>query len=814
MGTNSLSLRFPHTPAPADRVLLASPDGSTISYESSEIAFEAAPGTPGDLSAEARLNGLSLALSPSVSGLLSALGGGAAAAYAVGSFGLAWRDGQARLSGAGGLEVAVPVNASVGPLTARTFHARLEVSDGGIALESSLDIDISVAGGIEVSIQRVGISTALNGFDLSNGFPLALAPHPPTGGGLDLDLGIVSGGGFLSIDEAAGQYAGVFAARMLGIGVDATAIVNTKLPPDGHSGFSLLAMLSANFRPLGLELSFGFTLNAVGGLLGVNRCCDAEQLRQGVRTGAIESMMFPADPIRNAPRIIADLSRFFPPADGQVVIAPMLELGWGKPAGMIALRLALILQVPDPLIQIAGMLILELPRTGGAALIRIQVAFLGGIDPGRSRVTFDASLIDSHLLFATLEGDMALRFRYAGNTDFIVSAGGFFPRWQPPADLSVGTLRRMAVGISGIGPVRIRMESYFAVSSNTVQHGGHLEMRLGVDGYGVSGAIGYDVIIVFDPFGFTASIGASFKVEAFGATICSVDVNGELTGPKPLRLKGRGSFKVLFARISVPVDVTIGSSPNLPPVTVKVIDLLAKALSTPGAAVAELPPGNNGGLVRMRDGVTGEPVALQPDGLVAVTQAIVPLAIRIDRVGGAKPEDGSTFDIIGATSDGVALAVTPDRPLSTFSPSQFFNLTEDQKLSRRAFEDHPAGVRIGSDGRPSFSGVCQADFDAEAILIDSDGTSYPFLSRQLSSAVTDSLLAGGIAAQNKKERRVAEPQIQEKVENFVLVDVDTGQTLTQPATAHAIQGMMVDRLQIQPALRDSIRVVSMLDLAA
>jgi len=49
-----------------------------------------------------------------------------------------------------------------------------------------------------------------------------------------------------------------------------------------------------------------------------------DALVQGVRTNAIESVMFPHDVIANAPRILSDLARsFFPPADGTFLIGPM-----------------------------------------------------------------------------------------------------------------------------------------------------------------------------------------------------------------------------------------------------------------------------------------------------------------------------------------------------------------------------------------------------------------------------------------------------------------------------------------------------------
>ena len=46
-------------------------------------------------------------------------------------------------------------------------------------------------------------------------------------------------------------------------------------------------------------------------------------LIEGVRTGAISSVMFPRDVVANAPRILSDLRAFFPPEEGTFLIGPM-----------------------------------------------------------------------------------------------------------------------------------------------------------------------------------------------------------------------------------------------------------------------------------------------------------------------------------------------------------------------------------------------------------------------------------------------------------------------------------------------------------
>ena len=93
---------------------------------------------------------------------------------------------------------------------------------------------------------------------------LDLRFKPPNGVGLSLDAGGIKGGGFLRFDPEHGEYAGALELDFVGLfSVKAIAIINTKMP-DGSPGYSLLILITAEFQPI--QLSFGFTLNGVGGL--------------------------------------------------------------------------------------------------------------------------------------------------------------------------------------------------------------------------------------------------------------------------------------------------------------------------------------------------------------------------------------------------------------------------------------------------------------------------------------------------------------------------------------------------------------------
>ena len=71
-------------------------------------------------------------------------------------------------------------------------------------------------------------------------------------------------------------------------------------------------LITGEFTPI--QLSFGFTLNGVGGIFGLNRAIVVNALAEGIRTNSIKSILFPEDVIANITRIISDIKQFFPPA--------------------------------------------------------------------------------------------------------------------------------------------------------------------------------------------------------------------------------------------------------------------------------------------------------------------------------------------------------------------------------------------------------------------------------------------------------------------------------------------------------------------
>jgi hypothetical protein len=233
----------------------------------------------------------------------------------------------------------------------------------------------------------------------------------------------------INVDSEHGLYAGALQLVIADfLNVSAIGFIETKLP-DGSDGFSLLVIITADFGP-GIQLGFGFTLLAVGGLLGLNRAMLFQPIMDGVRTNAIASVMFPQNVIANAPKIISDLQAFFPAQEGTFLVGPMAKLGWGEPT-LVSLSLGIIVKIPPGDIALLGVLNLALPIEE-LAILELQVNFAGALEFDKQRLYFFASLYDSHLLFITINGQMGVLVAYGDDANFVLTVGGFHPQFNPP----------------------------------------------------------------------------------------------------------------------------------------------------------------------------------------------------------------------------------------------------------------------------------------------------------------------------------------------------------------------------------------------
>jgi hypothetical protein len=646
-----------------------------------------------------------------------------------------------RFNGSATVQLAIPTHLSLGPITIETLYLIGGFKDGAIPIEFSADLGAQL-GPLSASVGRMGAAAKLT-FPKKGGnagpLQMDVAFKPPNGVGLSIDLAVVKGGGYLYFDFEKEEYAGALELSVMSIiTVKAIGLITTRMP-DGSKGFSLLIIISAEFT--GIQLGFGFTLNGLGGLLGLNRTMQLEEIAKGVRTGGINSIMFPKDIVANAPRIISDLRLYFPPQEGRFLIGLMAKIGWGTPS-LATLSLGLIVEIPPGKVAILGILKVALPAEE-APLIVIQVNFIGAIEPDKERLWFFAELFESRVLFISIEGGMGLLVAWGENANFVLLVGGFHPRFNPPP-LPFPVPKRVALDILNTPVSRIRVEGYFAVTSNTVQFGARVELRLGFDEIGIFGHVAFDALFQFSPFYFIIEISGSVELKVFGLGLFSIRLEFSLEGPVPWRAKGSGTLSLLFFDISADFDITWGDKEDTTLEPIAVVPLLETEFNKKENWRAELPKGSDL-LVSLRPIEETAGLVMHPVGILVVSQRAVPLDLDIAKVGNKKVSDARHFRVKSTTA---GLGKKGDRK-EQFAMGQFLDLSNADKLSRKSYERQNSGLELSAVGRQTVSSrAVKRIVRYEMIVIDSKYKRKVFNFFAFAGTLFNHFLRGNAAAKS------------------------------------------------------------------
>jgi hypothetical protein len=563
-------------------------------------------------------------------------------------------------------------------------------------------IDIELAGSFQVaigpfagSIDRLGTKLNLN--NLLGGGPSPVASwglKPPSGAGLAIDAGVVKGGGFLLFDPDRGEYGGILDIKLMQIGVKAIGLLSTKNP----GGWSLLLIITAQLPSI--QLGFGFTLTGVGGLLGVQHTINTPALSSGLSTGSLDSFLFPQNPIANAPQIINQLRTIFPFKVGGFIIGPMLELGWGTPS-LVTARIGVLIEPSQ--IVIVGQVIVQLPPLidKSLALLYLQMDIAGGVVFDPLKFWLDGLLRDSRVLFISLTGQFAFRALFGDKPSFLISAGGFHPRFTDiPPDIPA-PFQRVGAEFS-IGIVGMEFKGYFAVTSATVQGGSSMRVWGDVGIAAFEGGFEFNAIIYLVPkFRFEVDIHVWAGVEVFGIDFASVDIYGLLAGPGRWHIVGRATIHTPWPLpdFDFEVDETWGEDRETTVRKLRLVDELKKELEgldetgTPVNWSAVLPVANDGFVTLVK--LPPAPGLLaHPNSLLQFVQKRMPLAKALNKLGSDAIE-GEKQIAIEMLSFG-SISKPADRKLDdNFPVGQFIDMKEDDLLGKPSFERFESGFEVG-----------------------------------------------------------------------------------------------------------------------
>lgn len=628
--------------------------------------------------------------------------------------GYSTRDG-VFFTGSATLDIQIPLHLQLGPVEISGLTLSIGISADTFPIGIAADIKAAL-GPLQAVVQQIGVEAIVTIPEDRKGnagpVDITIGFKPPTGVGLSIDAAVVKGGGFLFFDDDRGEYGGAIELTFANfLSIKAIGLLNTRLP-DGTPGFSLIIIISVEFGT-GIQLGFGFTLLGVGGIVGLNRGFNTQPLVEGVTTGSVNNILFPTDIVANAPRILSDIRVIFPVQQGGFVIGPFLKIGWGTPP-LVSLTMGVLIVTSPFSITILGVLRIALP-TDEVALIKLQIAFVGAIEPDKKRLWFFAGLFDSRIITIPLEGSMGLLIAWGDDANFVISVGGFHPSFAPPP-LPFPTPGRIAIVIFNTPVARVRVEAYFAVTSNTVQFGARAELFFGIDIANVQGHIAFDALFQFSPFRFVITISASFSLSVFGIGLFSVRIRGQFEGTSPYRCAGEGSISLLFWDISADFEVTWGESrdTSLPPVAV--LPLLKTDVEKKENWRA-LPPAGNNLLVALRKLPESDALVLHPVGVLRISQRAVPLDLGIEKVGAQKASDVNRLSI---TVPGGGLAKKGDID-EQFAPAQYQTFSDSEKLSRPAYVKQHGGLELSAAGNDTQSSLCvERIVRYEQIILDNN----------------------------------------------------------------------------------------------
>ncbi|BDC42663.1 DUF6603 domain-containing protein [Paraburkholderia terrae] len=509
------------------------------------------------------------------------------------------------------------------------------------------------------------------------------------------------GGGSLVRLPAAGGFGGTLELPLGAVQVTASAVLGTI---NGQPSF--IAVLGVQFLPP-VQLSFGFSLDRVGGIVGVNRRLDPEALRAAVRTGGAGDVLFAVKPPASPLSLVTAIDRFFPAQPGTHLVGPTLKLAWlsfGPAGSLLGLDLGVIVELPAGRVAVLGVGRIAIP--GLDVLLNLRLDVLGLVDPVEQLVSVDASLVDSSVLgIFEVYGDGAMRLSWGSSAYFVVSVGGFFPGFNPePARLPA--LRRVGMTVNNPVPIiDIRTEGYFAFTTNTLQFGGRMEVSISL-GIEAHGFVEVDALVQFRPFHFEAHIAAGFGVSVEGFSFASVTLSGMIGGPGPIVIRGTLSISVFLFSLDWDETFTLGSGPaDALPAPVSLLKLIAEELGKP-QSVQSASIADSQVVLKPRPG-TPELAAVPATGALQVLQRRAPLGLLIDRADG-RPLGGPQ----GVKVDGGSGDVT-----ERFSPGSYITLTQAEALNRPPFDVLPAGRVLSLADPPLDANRTAEDREVEQIII-------------------------------------------------------------------------------------------------
>jgi hypothetical protein len=670
-------------------------------------------------------------------------------------------------------------------LTVHSLTTALQVAGSDLPFSATGTVVVAL-GPLTVTVEGFGVTQPLRlTADGSGNLGLVDLQPPafasPTGVGVALDASVLEGGGLLRITD--NQIAGALEIA-LSLGSRQLSIQAFGIVQEVNGELSFIVIMSVEFSPP-IEIFLGLTLNAVGGVFGLNRAVDTPSLRSLVRDGRAADVLIPHDLVARADTVLSSVAAVFPAKSGQYVVGPILELGWGRPVSIVRMTVGLVYTFPSPVaIAIIGEFQVTVPNPD-SPVIYLQSDFAGTINLSTGAVGFDSSLTKSRLGTFDVAGDISLR---GGSESFVFSAGGFNPQFTPPPDLA--SLRRLSISLSPSPLLNLWADAYFAITANSLQFGAGIYMEATLGPIGAKGHLSLDTLIHTEPkLHFTSSMSGHFQLTVDDEEVCSVNIDVLLEGPGHWHAHAHASIDMFFFSISGTLDLGWGTDspvPLGPPVDVPARVLAALSQDSVWTHVL---PATDGGTVQLRSGAD----ALHPLGLLRLTQTSAPLDVSLAKFGADAVVSPDPVTVTITATGGV---VIPAQEL--FATSQFFELSDDDRLSKPAFLPFDAGGTLQGAAWAVSDAVSGAVVYEESLGEDPDGTK-PRHYRALDPIGFGWVGLGAAGrARGSTPSRIVPPKIAVTAPTYSVMDASTGAIVAMGpgASMSASTRISVDRVAV------------------
>lgn len=611
---------------------------------------------------------------------------------------------------------------------------------GTLQLQAVPSFSIQLGDSVTMSFDKLGVGMDLNVAKLNSSGNYSIGDFDPDfsfkfpeGIGVAIDCSVVKGSALIGYDDVKKELFGAMELTIIEkFGVSALLMMTF------GDNFSMVAMLSARFSP-GIPLGLGFSLTAVGGMLGLHRMLDYDAIRQAVHSGTLESVFFVEDVMKHIGDMRKAAEKIFPAKRDQFFVGLLGQISYEP---VVRCSFGLMFQMPDPLsVIIVGTSTVAIQ---GTDIIRINVAFSGEID-FKKGLQFDASLYDSQIVGLRLEGDMAFRLFWGGPVKgFLMSIGGFHPAYKPEEAMHVSDMRRLSMKLD-YSLLKVGLETYLAITSNTFQIGARLDITVGWKQFGLTGYAGFDALFQFDPFMFMFDIVAGMAVMIGKARILSVDLALSLSGPRPWHAKGKAEFSFLLIPVKVKFDISWGGKQQqLPSKQIEVLPLLVEQINDHHNWMIDEGCRFDSDVIliaekeeKTKDENQMKPMLLTPNGELSFSQSAVPMELEMELCNNAVPTDYSeivldqvvlnnkSYEIINLSERNNkdklknAIGQTTD---TDFAPALFTLMDNDEKLNSPSYVKYPCGFVMKSSHDRTVGNTSECDLGGYEIFVRSGQT--------------------------------------------------------------------------------------------